>query len=323
MGMHRRQFAMAAALAAAAPWSAGAQDAYPVRTITLVVAYAPTGDTDAMARLYAAKLSARLKQPVVVLNRPGAAGTIGSRYVSQAAPDGYTLLFAPNTVATAPLVMKPEALTYDVLNDFAPVIQTSTCPLILVANPSTGFKSLADVVAAARGGHPLSFATPGAGSPMHIAGEWLNRAARIEIQHVPYRSNVAAQIIGGHVPLGYVTLGTVAQYLQAGKATALAVTDPARSSFLPGVPTIAESGYPDVVVGAWHGFFAPKGTPDHVVALLNRHLNEILRMPDVIETLKNFAAEPVGGPPARLKQLVAADHGRLGKIINELGIRAD
>jgi len=322
MDMHRRQFG-AAALAMAAAWTAGAQETYPSRAITLVVAYAPTGDTDAMARLYAAKLSARLKQPVVVLNRPGAAGTIGSRYVSQAAPDGHTLLFAPNTVATAPLVMKPEALTYDVLNDFAPIVQTSICPLILVANPATGFKTLADVVDAARGGRQLSFGTPGPGSPMHIAGEWLNRAAGIGIQHVPYRANVAAQIIGGHVPLGYVTLGTVAQYLQAGKVTALAVTDPARSSFLPAVPTIAESGYPEVVVGAWHGFFAPKGTPDHVVALLNRHLNEILRMPDVVETLKHFAAEPVGGPPARLKELVAADHRRLGGIIGQLSIRAD
>lgn len=322
MNVHRRQFG-AAALAMAAAWAAGAQESYPSRAITLVVAYAPTGDTDAMARLYAAKLSARLKQPVVVLNRPGAAGTIGSRHVSQAAPDGHTLLFAPNTVATAPLVMKPEALTYDVLNDFAPIVQTSICPLILVANPATGFKTLADAVDAARGGRQLSFGTPGPGSPMHIAGEWLNRAAGIGIQHVPYRANVAAQIIGGHVPLGYVTLGTVAQYLQAGKVTALAVTDPARSSFLPQVPTIAESGYPEVAVGAWHGFFAPRGTPDHVVALLNGHLNEILRMPDVIETLKHFAAEPVGGPPSRLKELVAADHRRLGRIIGELGIRAD
>ncbi|AZG09337.1 tripartite tricarboxylate transporter substrate binding protein [Pigmentiphaga sp. H8] len=322
MNVHRRQFG-AAALAMAAAWTAGAQDTYPSRAITLVVAYAPTGDTDAMARLYAARLSARLKQPVVVLNRPGAAGTLGSRYVAQAAPDGHTLLFAPNTVATAPLVMKPEALTYDVLNDFAPIVQTSICPLILVANPATGFKTLADVVDAARGGRQLAFGTPGPGSPMHIAGEWLNRAAGIGIQHVPYRANVAAQIIGGHVPLGYVTLGTVAPYLQAGKVTALAVTDPARSSFLPDVPTMAESGYPQVMVGAWHGFFAPKGTPDHVVALLNRHLNEILRMQDVIETLKHFAAEPVGGPPARLKELVAADHRRLGGIIGELGIRAD
>ena len=299
---------------------------YPIRPISIIVSYPAGSDTDAMARLFAEKLSLRVKQPVFVQNRPGAGGTVGNSYVSRALPDGYTLLFTPNTLTTAPLVMKlPPASTYDALNGFTPVTQAATSPVLLVANVDTGFKTLADVIDAARKGKELSYGSPGAGSPMHIAGEWLNKAANIKIQHVPYRGVApsVADVAAGHIPLAYVTLGPVAQYLKTGKLVALAVSDPVRSAFLPNIPTIAELGYKDVAAGAWYGFFSPKGTPDAIVSMLNANINEILKAPDVVTALHTIAADPVGGPPERLGKLNSSDYDRLGKIIAELGIQAE
>ena len=204
-------------------------------------------------------------------------------------------------------------------------VQTASQAVLLVAHPSTGFKSVADMVAAAKAGKTLSYASPGAGSPMHIGAEWLNRAAGVSIQHVPYRGVAPAvnDVAAGHVGLAYVTLGPVAQYIQAGKLRALAVTDPKRSPLLPDVPSLAELGYRDIAAGAWNGFFAPKGTPAAVVQTLNTHLNEILRMPEVAAKMATFGAVPVGGSPQVLADVNAADYERLGKVIRELGITAE
>ncbi|WP_313282239.1 Bug family tripartite tricarboxylate transporter substrate binding protein [Delftia tsuruhatensis] len=327
MTPHRRQGLTIAALAFATAvcGPAFAQD-YPARPITVVVAYPAGGDTDAMARLFAEKLTVRLRQPVVVDNRPGAGGTVGNNLVARAVPDGYTLLFTPNPFTIAPMVMRlPTAATYDPLRGFTPVVQTASQAVLLVAHPSTGFKSVADMVAAAKAGKTLSYASPGAGSPMHIGAEWLNRAAGVSIQHVPYRGVAPAvnDVAAGHVGLAYVTLGPVAQYIQAGKLRALAVTDPKRSPLLPDVPSLAELGYRDIAAGAWNGFFAPKGTPAAVVQTLNTHLNEILRMPEVAAKMATFGAVPVGGSPHVLADVNAADYERLGKVIRELGITAE
>ncbi|MDH0421441.1 Bug family tripartite tricarboxylate transporter substrate binding protein [Delftia tsuruhatensis] len=327
MTLHRRQGLTIAALAFATAvcGPAFAQD-YPARPITVVVAYPAGGDTDAMARLFAEKLTVRLRQPVVVDNRPGAGGTVGNNLVARAVPDGYTLLFTPNPFTIAPMVMRlPTAATYDPLRGFTPVVQTASQAVLLVAHPSTGFKSVADMVAAAKAGKTLSYASPGAGSPMHIGAEWLNRVAGVSIQHVPYRGVAPAvnDVAAGHVGLAYVTLGPVAQYIQAGKLRALAVTDPKRSPLLPDVPSLAELGYRDIAAGAWNGFFAPKGTPTPVVQTLNTHLNEILRMPEVAAKMATFGAVPVGGSPQVLADVNAADYERLGKVIRELGITAE
>lgn len=327
MTLHRRQGLTIAALAFATAvcGPAFAQD-YPARPITVVVAYPAGGDTDAMARLFAEKLTVRLRQPVVVDNRPGAGGTVGNNLVARAVPDGYTLLFTPNPFTIAPMVMRlPPAATYDPLRGFTPVVQTASQAVLLVTHPSTGFKSVADMVAAAKAGKTLSYASPGAGSPMHIGAEWLNRVAGVSIQHVPYRGVAPAvnDVAAGHVGLAYVTLGPVAQYIQAGKLRALAVTDPKRSPLLPDVPSLAELGYRDIAAGAWNGFFAPKGTPTPVVQTLNTHLNEILRMPEVAAKMATFGAVPVGGSPQVLADVNAADYERLGKVIRELGITAE
>lgn len=299
---------------------------YPNKPITVIVGYPPGGDTDAMARLFSEKLAARLAQPVIIENKPGAGTTIANSLVSRAAADGYTLLFTPNSFTIAQLVMKVSGSTrYDVLDGFEPIIHTGDQVLLLIANPSSGFTSVKDMIASAKSGKPLTYGTPGAGSPMHISGELLNRAAGIRIQHVPYRGTAPAvnDVVAGHIPLAYITLGPVAQYVKTGKLVPLAVTDPKRSPLLPNVPTLSELGYKDAIVGGWHGFFAPKGTSPEVIALLNSHLNEIIRMPDVVEKMAAFGAIPVGGPPSALAKLNAAELRRMTQVINELGVQAD
>lgn len=299
---------------------------YPSKPITVVVAYPPGGDTDAIARLFADKLSQRLKQTVVVENKPGAGGTLGNAHVSRALPDGYTLLFTPNPFTTAPMVLKlPPSTSYDVLHGFEPIIKTAVQPLVLVANPNAGYKTVPEMIAAAKAGKAVSYASPGAGSPMHVVAEWLNRSANVKMMHIPYRGvgPSVTDVVAGHVPTAWVTLGPVAQYFAQGRLVPLAIGDAQRSPLAPTIPTLVELGYKDVVVGAWNGFFAPKGTPAEVVRLLNSNLNEIVKMPEVVEKLATFGALPVGGSPDVLGKTNASDFAVQGKIIRELGITAD
>lgn len=299
---------------------------YPDRPITLIVSYPPGGDTDAMARQYAEKLAARLKQPVIVENKPGAGGTLGNTLALRAKPDGYTLLFTPNPFTTAPMLLRlTPANSYDPVNGFEPVIQTGWQSVLIVANADTGIRSLKDLVAQSKAGKPINYGSPGAGSPMHIAAELLNRAAGINQQHVPYRGigPMIPDLISGQIQIGYSTYGPVSQHIAAGKLVAVALTDPERSALIPGVGTVADQGYPAVKEGAWHGVMAPKGTPASVIATLNSHLNEILKMPDVVERMATFGARPVGGAPQQLYKVNAADYERLTKTITELKITAE
>jgi len=323
-----RRLVLASALAASALTALPvlAEGTYPTKTVSVVVSYPPGGDTDAIARLFADKLGQRLKQSVIVDNKPGAGGAIGNGFVGRAAPDGYTLLFTPNPFTTAPLVMKLSGgAAYDVLGGYEAVINTASQPLVLVANPAVGVKTLPELVAAAKAGKTVSYASPGAGSPMHIVGEWLNKAAGVKFSHVPYRGvgPSVTDVVAGHVDTAWVTFGAVRQYLQAGKLIPLAIGDAQRSKLAPNVPTLVELGYKDVVVGAWNGFFAPKGTPAPVVKLLNEHLNAILKEPEVVEKLAVFGALPAGGAPAVLTQLNQREYAVMGKAIRELGISAE
>ncbi|MBP0621622.1 Bug family tripartite tricarboxylate transporter substrate binding protein [Cupriavidus consociatus] len=303
-----------------------AQGAYPSKPITIVVAYPAGGDVDVLARMFAEKLAPRLKQSVVVENRTGAAGTIGSAYVARATPDGYTLLLAPNTVAIAPLVLKAgTGATYDVQHDFTPISQIGTQSLFVVVNKGTGITKVSDLVARARSGKVETYATPGNGSPMHIMGELFNKSAGIKISQVPYRGLAPAivDVIGGQVPVTYVTYGAVAQYVGNGSLVPLAVADLKRSPFAPNVPTLAELGYKDVEIGAWQALLGPKNMPADVVRTLNSHINEILKMPDVVSRMATIAVTPAGGEPASLSKLIAADTTRYTKIVKEFGIQAD
>ncbi|WP_423194634.1 Bug family tripartite tricarboxylate transporter substrate binding protein [Cupriavidus sp. H18C2] len=299
---------------------------YPGKPITIVVAYPAGGDTDVLARLMAEKLAGRLKQSVVVENRTGAAGTIGSAYVARAAPDGYTLLLAPNTVSIAPLVLKAgTGASYDVLNDLTPIAELGTQSLFVVVNKNSGIGKMSDLVARAKAGKLETYATPGNGSPMHIMGELFNKSANVKISQVPYRGTAPAivDVLGGQVPMTYVTYGAVAQYVGNGTLVPLAVADQKRSPFAPNVPTLAELGYKDVEIGAWQALLGPKNLPPEIVRLLNGHVNEILKQPDVVARMATIAVTPVGGEPAVLQKLIAADYARYTRLVKEFAIQAD
>jgi tripartite-type tricarboxylate transporter receptor subunit TctC len=262
----------------------------------------------------------------VVENRTGASGTIGNAYVSKAAPDGYTLLFTPNTISTATLVLKPGiGATYDVVDGFTPIILVGTQSLFAVATTASGVKDMKELVAAAKAGRISTYASPGSGSPMHILGELFNKSAGIKLTQVAYRGSGPAinDMLGGHVPFMYTTLGPAAPHIASGKLVVIGVADPQRSALQPAVPTFAESGFRDAEVGAWQGFLGPKGMPDAVVRTLNGHLNEILKMPDVLQRLNALATIPSGGDAAEIGRRNASDHVRYGRVIKEFGIQAE
>ena len=326
--MISRKFLLPAIAAMALCCHAGSALAqtYPNKQINVIVSFPPGGDTDALARVFAEKLAARTGQSVVVENKTGASGTIGNSFVAKAAADGYTLLFTPNTFATAPLVLKPgTGATYDPLTDFTPIALAGTQSLFVVANAASGIKSVNELVAAAKSGKVTNYASPGSGSPMHILGAMFNKSAGVNVAQIAYRGSGPAivDLVAGHVPMMYTTLGPVAQYIANGKLVNLAVADAKRSPLAPNVPTLAEAGVKDVEVGAWQGFMGPKGLSADVVRILNGHVNEILKMSDVLARMNTLALVPAGGDPAALARINADHHARYGKVIKEAGIQAD
>ena len=315
-----------AAMALGCASSIALAQTFPSKQINVIVSFPPGGDTDALARVFAEKMAARTGQTVVVENKTGASGTIGNSFVSKAVPDGYTLLFTPNTFATAPLVLKPgTGATYDPLSDFTPIILAGTQSLFLVANTAAGVKTVGELVAAAKAGRIANYASPGSGSPMHILGAMFNKSAGINVAQIAYRGSGPAivDLVAGHIPMMYTTLGPVAQHIATGKLINLAVADAKRSPLAPNVPTLNEAGFKDVDVGAWQGFMGPKGLSADVVRTINSHVNEILKMPDVLARMTTLALVPAGGEPAALARINLDHHTRYGKVIKEAGIQAD
>ena len=257
--------AIGALALAALPAAVNAQ-AWPAKQITIVVSYPPGGDTDVILRAYAEKLSQRLGQPVVVDNKPGASGTIGNSFVAKSAPDGYTFLFTPNTFAIAQHVLKVSpSIAHDVNKDFTPVIKTGNIPLLLFTNNTSGIKDMRGFIAEAKSGKIVNYGSPGAGSPMHIAAEMLNKDAGIKTTHVPYRgvAPLIPDVISGNVTVGWVTPGAVASFNATGKIVPLPIADSQRSKSLPNTPTLIELGYKNLDVPAWMGLLGPKGlSPD-------------------------------------------------------------
>ena len=316
--------ALGATLLALAPAGAHAQ-AWPAKPVTIVVAYPAGGDTDALARVFAEKLAPRLGQPVVVENKPGASGVIGSSFVGKAAPDGYTLLMAPSTFTMAQLVLKTSpSAGYDV-RAFTPIIQAGVQPLFLVSGPGTPAKTLKEAMESSKAKGGLSYASPGSGSPMHVLGEMFNKAAGADFRHVPYRGVAPAltDVAGGHVPLTWMTYGPVEPYLADGRLRLLGVAQAERSPLTPQVPTLAELGVKGVEVSAWNGLYGPKGLSPEIVKTLNAHLNEIIRLPEVTAKMKVLGVLPLGGAPEVLAKTTIADLERFTRVVKELGIQAD
>lgn len=317
--------AVAAAIAALGASQALAQAWPGAKPISIVVSYPAGGDTDAIGRAYAEKLAQRLGQQVIIDNRPGASGTIGNAHVAKAAPDGYTLLFTPSTFPIAQHVLKVSPqVAHDVNRDFTPIIKTGNIPLLAVTAPTTGMKDMRQVIAEAKS-RPLTYGSPGTGSPMHIAGEMLNKGAGIKINHVPYKgvAPVVTDSLGGHVTIGWITPGAVGQHVTSGKLVPLAVAERQRTKLMPNVPTLIELGYKDLDISAWMGLLGPRGLPADIVRSLNAHMNEVLRMPDVMARMATLGIEPTGGEPAVLARQIADDDSRFGKLVKEFGITAE
>ncbi len=324
MNSNRRAFISGLAALSLAGFAYGVHaQSWPAKPITLVVAFPAGGDTDVVARIYAEKLSTLLGQPVVVQNKPGAAGVLGHSYVARAKPDGYTLAFAPNPlVITQHVYQVSPNQSFDPVTDFSPVIQDDVIPLVMIANPESGIKTVAQLVEAAKKDPSLTFATPGAGTTMQVVGEMLNRAAGIALTHIPYRGTapVINDALGNQFTVGWVTSGAAMQHIQSGRLIALATSSPERIKAMPSVPTLLEEGY-DISLDAWQGLLGPAGLPEHIVSTLNRHMNDIIKLPDVSARLLNMGIEPLGGTPEDFRRRITEDNALYERLTKEYSIR--
>jgi tripartite-type tricarboxylate transporter receptor subunit TctC len=310
----------ACALGLAAP-VALAQE-YPQKPIKMITPYPPGGPTDVLARAISQKLSERLGQPIVIDNRPGASGMIGADMVAKAAPDGYTLLAnASIHVINPSLYQNPP---YDALKDFAPVSQIAEVPLVLVVNPGLGVKTVRELIAKAKGS-PLNFASSGNGSAPHLAGEAFNIATGVAMQHIPYKGSGPAitDLIGGQVSLMFDSLPSSMPHIKSGRIVAIAVTTKKRSSALPNVPTVAESGVPGFDVSTWYGIWAPAATPSAIVRRVSSDVAAVVRMPEVRARLAELGAEPVGNTPEEFAAYNRSELGKWAKIVKDSGAKVD
>lgn len=280
---------------------------------------------DAIARILAEKPSPRLGQPVLVDNRVGASGIIGSAMVARAAPDGHTLLLASNSLSFSQLLLKVnQTSSYDGVNDFTPIIEIGRTPVFLVAGSGSGIQTFKDAAAAART-RKMNYGSAGTGSINHLIGEAVNKATGVDFVHVPYKgvAPAVADVLGGHIPFAYAAYSTIRPHVPSGKLIPLAVTSRDRTPLAPQVPSLHELGYQGVDLDSWYGIFGPKGIPAGIVKTLNDHLNVIVKMPDVVERMAAQGTAPVGGAPEALGRLNAADFERWSKVIKELNIQAE
>jgi tripartite-type tricarboxylate transporter receptor subunit TctC len=310
-----------AGLAADAP----AQAPWPSKPVTYVVPFAPGGNTDTLARLLGKDLAVALGQPVVIENKPGAGGNIGSDYVAKAAPDGYTILGGTISSHSINPSVYPK-MPYDAVKSFEPVIMIGRSPLVLVVGAGTPYKTFNDLMNAAKakpGG--LSYATAGNGTSPHLAAELLKGLLKIDISHVPYKGSGPAlnDVLAGHVPMMFDTTLVVGQQVKAGKLRALMVAAPKRLDGLPDVPTAAEVGVKGFEVSSWQAIFAPAGTPKPVVQRLNSEISRIIKSPEIKARLDALAVEPDGGPPDTLANFQKAEIARWAKVVKEAGIKPD
>ncbi len=313
--------AIGAALASGAHAQAPDGD---TRTITLVVPIAAGGGVDTIARVFAGRLAERVKQPLVVENRPGAGGAVGIESVAKAPPDGHTLLMIETSAVLQKWLHKNVA--FDVVADFAPVAQIATTPLFLFANSSLPVANLKELIAYAKANPgKLTVGTPGIGTPHHLAAAMLNGAAHIDITHVPYRGTAPAlnDLLGGQIPLIWATPNVVIPFVEAGKVKPLAVASLERFALLPKVPTVDESGVSGFDVSVWFGIAAPAGTPPDIIARVSRQIAEIDKIPEVRQKMAPLGYDLNYVDSQHFAAKIAADHARYGKVIRDAGITPD
>jgi tripartite-type tricarboxylate transporter receptor subunit TctC len=308
----------------ASPLQAIAAD-YPSRPLRLVVPFPPAGAADILARAVAPAFSERLRQQVVVDNRPGANGVIGFELVARSPADGYTLLLGFTTgVAINPFL--GSRVSYDPERDFAPVSMLARTPMTLIANPSFAANSVKDLIAMSKAAPgKLSYASPGAGNPNHLAGELFKLAAGVNLVHVPYKGAGPAMVdvMAGHVPIAFVTLAAALPQVRAGKPKSLAITSDTRWPALPGVPTMAEAGLKGVDVVEWFGLLAPARTARAVISRLADETAKIVSSPDIQQRLAEQGLEPVAISSEQFAAVIRSDIIKLSRVIKQAGIRVE
>ena len=312
---------VAGALAASAVARA---DGWPDKPIRFVVPYPPGGGTDVIARIVQERFQHALGQPIIIENRGGAAGSLGTDVVAKSASDGYTVLFTLSSHTINPAIYPK--LPFNTVRDFQPVGTVASLPQILVANLQLPANNVAELIALAKAKPDgLSFASVGNGSPGHLAGELFKLRTGTKMTHVPYRGGGPAvtDVMGGQVPLLWVSIPAAAQFVKTGKLKALAVSTVKRSAAFPDVPTMQEAGVADFEVDSWYAMFVPAKTPKPIIDKLNHALNAIVREPEIREKLLQQGSEGVGGTPEALGKIVDAELIKWAKLAKEASIRAD
>lgn len=313
---------IAAICLALAPASPSLAQNYPARPIRVIVAFAPGGPVDVVARLVAERLPEILGVSVVVENRPSSTGNLGAQVVAKAAPDGYTIL-ATSSAFAVNVSLSPNA-GYDP-GDFAPIIQAATQPNVIVVNADFPAKTLAELLDKAKT-MKLAYASPGAGTTPHLTGEHLFRAiAKVDVVHIPYKGAgpAAAAVAAGEPPIGSLAVTAPLPFIRSGRLRALAVSSATRLRLLPDVPTFAELGYPEIEEYTWVGFFAPAGTPPEVVQKVNAAINRVLQMPEIRERLETLTFEPIGGSSQQFADYVRSEVAKWAVVVKETGAKLD
>jgi tripartite-type tricarboxylate transporter receptor subunit TctC len=313
------------ALLLAVPVGTAFAQAYPVKPVRMVVPFPAGGATDIVGRLVAQKLSEAWGQQVIVDNRGGAGGTIGSDVAAKAPPDGYTILVATSSTHAIASSLYSK-LAYDPVRDFVPVTLLASATILLAVHPSVPAKNVRELIALGkRQPRALSFASSGNGGISHLIGEQFKSMGGIEMLHVPYKGDTPAlvDLVGGQVSLMFGTAVSFLPYVKSGRLNALAVTNPKRSQIVPDVPTVAESGLPGFEALQWFGIFAPAGTSKDIVTRLNGEIVKTLRLPDVRERLSSLGADVVGNTPEQFAAFQKADTAKWAKIVKQSGAKID
>ncbi len=296
---------------------------YPARPIRLIVAFPPGGSTDIIARLIGQRLAERLGQQVVIDNRGGAGGTIGTELAARGNPDGYTLTMGTTSTHVVSMAVYSK-LAYDPVKDFAPITLVAITPYLLVVNTGVQARTLKEFVSLVKSqAGKLNYASAGNGTTTHLAMEMLKSAAGLDIVHIPFNGNAPANtaVLGGQVQALFGSMPAVLPHAKSGKVRPLAVGTAKRSPSLPDVPTVAESGYPGYEASLWLGFIAPGGTPKPIIDRLHKELTSIVAMPETVEALQRNGADPITNTPAQFAALVKDEIGKYVKAVKAAGMK--